>query len=198
MTKSKIRIPKQRRSIKKKEAIVESAFQLFSEQGYFNTDTAQIAKKAGVSTGILYNYFRNKHDILCEVVAVYITQIENGINELIDKHAAKKDIGMFINDIYELVVASHVAFSKAQNQFSALALLDDEIHQMFKAFKERQIHSITNLFFPKSSQEDSISKTLFMFEIIEKVCHLYVAHEITQKQYYEMREMSIKMFLSVI
>ena len=53
-----IREPKQERSIEKKNRIVRAGFELFSKVGYYNTNTAEIAKLAGVSTGIVYGYFK--------------------------------------------------------------------------------------------------------------------------------------------
>lgn len=44
--------------------IVRAAVKLFSEEGYYTTTIQQIAKQAGVSTGLIYQYFRDKDDIL--------------------------------------------------------------------------------------------------------------------------------------
>ena len=49
-----IREPQQKRSIDKKNRIIEAGYKLFAEKGYFDTNTAEIAKEAGVSTGIIY------------------------------------------------------------------------------------------------------------------------------------------------
>ena len=62
MTKNKIREPRQERSIDKKNKIIETAYEVFSTVGYYNTNTADIAKKAGVSTGIVYGYFKDKRE----------------------------------------------------------------------------------------------------------------------------------------
>ena len=59
-----VREPIQKRSIEKKEKIIEYGFELICDKGYYNTNTAEIAKAAGVSTGIVYQYFNDKHDIL--------------------------------------------------------------------------------------------------------------------------------------
>ena len=42
------RIPVQKRSIEKRKRILEAGFQLFCEKGYYKTNTAEIAKYAGV------------------------------------------------------------------------------------------------------------------------------------------------------
>ncbi len=44
--------------------IVRAAVKLFSGEGYYTTTIQQIAKEAGVSTGLIYQYFRDKDDIL--------------------------------------------------------------------------------------------------------------------------------------
>nr|MBP9744851.1 helix-turn-helix transcriptional regulator [Saprospiraceae bacterium] len=40
-----------------KSIIEAAALELFGHQGYMNTSIAQIAQKAGVSKGLLYNYY---------------------------------------------------------------------------------------------------------------------------------------------
>lgn len=59
-----IREPKQKRAIEKKDKIIKTGFELICKEGYHNINTALIASKAGVSTGILYQYFKDKYDIL--------------------------------------------------------------------------------------------------------------------------------------
>lgn len=44
--------------------ILQAAVKLFSQQGYYNTTIAQIARGAGISTGLVYQYFREKDDLL--------------------------------------------------------------------------------------------------------------------------------------
>ena len=69
------REPIQKRSIEKKEKIIKFGFDLICKNGYYNTNTADIAKAAGVSTGIVYNYFNNKHEILLEGLKIYFNKI---------------------------------------------------------------------------------------------------------------------------
>jgi AcrR family transcriptional regulator len=44
--------------------ILRAAVKLFSERGYYTTTISQIAREAGVSTGLIYQYFGDKDDIL--------------------------------------------------------------------------------------------------------------------------------------
>ena len=45
-----------------------SALKLFSEFGYKNTSVAAIAKEAGISKGLIYNYYKSKEDVLVGVL----------------------------------------------------------------------------------------------------------------------------------
>lgn len=58
-----VREPIQKRSIEKKTKIVKAGLDLFCEKGFYKTNTVEIAKAAGVSTGTVYSYFKNKTDI---------------------------------------------------------------------------------------------------------------------------------------
>lgn len=59
--------------------IVRAAVKLFSEDGYYTTTIQQIAKQAGVSTGLIYQYFRDKDDILFLSLKMVLDSYENEI-----------------------------------------------------------------------------------------------------------------------
>lgn len=66
-----IRKPSQTRSINKKEKILDSAYELFCQKGYYKTTTNEIAKRAQVSIGSLYSYFEDKDTIFFEILNRY-------------------------------------------------------------------------------------------------------------------------------
>ncbi len=66
-----VREPKQKRSIQKKQLVIDTARKLFYKNGYYNTTTNEIAKQAGLSIGTLYSYFADKETILLELLEQY-------------------------------------------------------------------------------------------------------------------------------
>lgn len=68
---SPVRKPQQKRSIEKKEKILNAGYRLFDDKGYYKTSTPEIAEEAGVSIGCLYSYFKDKHEIFLEVYDRY-------------------------------------------------------------------------------------------------------------------------------
>ncbi|MCW0484296.1 TetR/AcrR family transcriptional regulator [Gaoshiqia sediminis] len=51
----------------KKKLILDVALELFATNGFHATSISQITKKAGISKGLVYNYFESKNDILEEI-----------------------------------------------------------------------------------------------------------------------------------
>lgn len=48
--------------------ILDAAFRLMSRNGYDSTSISQIAKEAGVSKGLMYNYFNSKEDLIKQLI----------------------------------------------------------------------------------------------------------------------------------
>jgi len=63
METKKISVPVQNRSKEAKERIIQAALELYGTKGIMDVTTKMIAEKAGVATGSLYVYFRDKKDI---------------------------------------------------------------------------------------------------------------------------------------
>ena len=51
-----------------KTKLVQTAALLFAQKGYHATSVEQIAKAAGVSKGLMYNYFNSKTDLLGAII----------------------------------------------------------------------------------------------------------------------------------
>ena len=68
----------------KKKLILDTALELFAENGFHATSISQIARKAGISKGLTYNYFESKKEILDELIA-------SGYNEIYDNFDLNKD-----------------------------------------------------------------------------------------------------------
>ncbi len=58
-----------------KESILKAAMELFIKQGYHATSISDIAIQAGVSKGLLYNYFKGKEELLATMVDARVGEI---------------------------------------------------------------------------------------------------------------------------
>jgi AcrR family transcriptional regulator len=49
---------------RRRSQIIAAAVELFARQGYYNTTILDVARKAGVSSGLIYQYVSDKEDVL--------------------------------------------------------------------------------------------------------------------------------------
>ncbi len=47
---------------------MDTALELFANHGYYDTSISRIAEEAGISKGLLYNYFSGKEELVIEIV----------------------------------------------------------------------------------------------------------------------------------
>lgn len=71
------RTPQQFREIReeKMNLIMDVALEHFSNNGFHATTINHIARHAGISKGLMYNYFSSKEDLLAEIINRSITEI---------------------------------------------------------------------------------------------------------------------------
>jgi AcrR family transcriptional regulator len=65
----------------RRRQIVDAAVQLFIKQGFHKTTTRQIARAAGFSIGLLYEYIASKEDILYLVCDAIHAEVQRGVSQ---------------------------------------------------------------------------------------------------------------------
>jgi len=79
-----VRVPQQARSRRTRQAILEAAVVCFEDRGYEETTTALIARSAGIGVGTLYGYFRDKREILLELLDTTVREVADWVIEQLD------------------------------------------------------------------------------------------------------------------
>jgi AcrR family transcriptional regulator len=77
---------------KRREQLLRSARKLFLRKGYRMTTTEEIARNAGLTKGALYFHFKNKEDILFELVKSIAGQYDVAIKQAMTKDFSPKDL----------------------------------------------------------------------------------------------------------
>ncbi len=65
------------RKQRRRDQILQAALELFASQGYHATSVDQIAQRAGISKGLVYNYFESKQHLLKTLVQDVFDHIDN-------------------------------------------------------------------------------------------------------------------------
>ena len=193
-----IRTPQQKRSIDKKNRIIEAGYELFARDGYFNTNTAQIAKHAGVSTGIVYGYFRDKRDILLEVLSIYVDKAFTPVMDIFDSLDSPLNFETLIANIIDATVEVHKNNAAIHEALHSLTSTDEAVGNKFLELEKDMTVNIVEALTQHGYNRDSLyEKVHLAMETIQSYAHecVYDLHDYID--YDKMRAGVIRMLLSL-
>ncbi len=88
---------------KKRELLIEAAKKEFLEKGYNKASLRNICTQAGVTTGALYFFFRNKEELFAEIVEGPL----QGLKELVADHFREDSANMSGLDTFQDIDLDH-------------------------------------------------------------------------------------------
>lgn len=99
------RTPQQFREIReeKKTLIMDVALEHFSNVGFHATTINHIARHAGISKGLMYNYFSSKEELLAAILDRSLTEVYNDLDADSDGHLSEDEFEHFIRKIFRLL-----------------------------------------------------------------------------------------------
>jgi TetR/AcrR family fatty acid metabolism transcriptional regulator len=106
---------KREKQLEKRSSILEAAVSVFSREGYPNARMQEIATKAGIGKGTIYQYFKGKKHLFQQVVKEGIDQYVAGL-----KNEIKGCIG--IEQILKKIVT--FSFSFLENHSDVLKMIE--------------------------------------------------------------------------
>ena len=196
--KIEVRQPRQERSIEKKNKIIKAGYELFSEVGYYGTNTAEIAKRAGVSTGIVYGYFQDKRDILISVLEIYLENVFSPFFKLFDKLTPPIDFKMLVPTIIDQAIKAHKNNRKIHEALHSMASSDEAVGAQFIALEDSITLKIAEKFKKLNVViENANEKIHFALGIIQDFSHEYVFDKHEYIDYDVMREMVVKTIINL-
>ena len=170
-----VRTPQQERSIEKKHKIVQAGYELFSNVGYYNTNTAQIAKHAGVSTGIVYGYFKDKHDIMLEVLEIHVSHAFSPVLKLIDGLSAPINYYTLAKDILDIAIGLHKNNAKIHEALHSLSHSDEAVNARFIELEDNITLQISNRLAALGADAPNLGERIhFAMDIVQSFSHEYI------------------------
>ena len=184
MNEYEIRKPIQKRSIEKKEKIIQSGFELICKKGYYNTNTSEIAKNAGVSTGIVYQYFKDKHDIFIEALKKYADNIFYPMLNIPLKEFDKNDLDKIVRNMIENFIQNHKLSQSAHEEIMAMAHSDKDVAFYFHKREIEMTEKIYDLLVENGfNKKNLMEKSHIAIGLIDNLCHEIVYHKHSNLDY---------------
>ncbi len=149
----------------KKELIMNAALEEFAEQGYHASSINKITKRAGVSKGLLYNYFESKEALLKEIMKQAHDKIWVYFDPNHDGVLTNEEFYYFIEQNFK-VVKENVNFWRL---FSVTMLKPNVSQLVGKDFEEKSEHYLSMLLdFFKRNKCDNPEEELIIFSALIK------------------------------
>lgn len=122
-----------------------AAIELFSQQGFDGTSTAQIAERAGVSQATIFKYYKTKNDLLKAVIKPVISELlprlQGDFIEDIKENSANSRA-----ELVNFIVFNRFALLKQNRQVIRIVLQElltkpDFVDEIVRAFQARLAES---------------------------------------------------------
>ena len=142
-----VRTPQQARSRDTRERIVAAAIAAFEEHGYDDTNTAAIARRAGIGVGTLYGYFPDKRKLMLEILDGTVREMADMVVEALDPALwAEGEPREHVRFAIEAVVGSRRISPGLQRILWERHLRDPEFRDANMAIESRMIVALEALF----------------------------------------------------
>ena len=183
------RMPIQKRGIEKRDKIIKKGFELMCNNGYFNTNTNDIAKYSEVSTGILYQYFNDKKEIFIEGYKEYSNSIMFPIIDVIRNNLIDFDnIDKLLDKLLNIFILKHTLSKKAHEEMIAMVHLDDDVAKIYRENEINTTNMIVRILESNGKKIKNINeKVHIIIGIIENYCHEIVYHKHNSINYDDMK-----------
>lgn len=166
------------------ELIERTAMKCFATNGFHNTSISTIAREAGISTGLTYNYFLSKDELL---KSIYLKGIEKVYAPLKDGKALTQETFIaFLNHVFK-EIETNVSFWRLY----FMVISQPEILNQFKAY---MIETATPIimaivaYFKKRKFRNPEVEAQFLFSTLDGICINYLI----DAQHYPLAEIKQK------
>ncbi len=122
------RTPQQFEEIReeKRTLIMDTALQHFANEGFHNTTISHIAKHAGISKGLMYNYFKSKEELLDRIINRSMDDIFSHFDPDHDGYLTEDEFEMFVR-----ILCNHIRENLSFWRLFYQLLLQKDVRERF-------------------------------------------------------------------
>lgn len=123
----------------KKRLIMSTALELFVNEGFYLTSISKIAQKAGISKGLLYNYFKSKEELIKEIIIQGLEDLFSTFDQDKDGILTEVEFESFINEMFN-IIRENIHYWKLyfalMLQPQVLTLIKGKLYEVLTAFMQ--------------------------------------------------------------
>lgn len=149
-----------------RSSLIDAAAAEIRESGWFATSTNRIAARAGLSSGVFYNYFSDKADVLLAVYERWVLEEWAMVRRVFGEPGVSPR--QRIDRLVPLLIEHHAAWSRLRHALAVLARDDERVHAARLQSRITQIDEVVRLVGRRSSAKlrAAVAIRLMMFEAV--------------------------------
>ena len=152
--------------------IMDTALELFAGEGFHATTITHIAKHAGISKGLMYNYFSSKEELLTAIIKKSVKEFYDSFDIDKDGFLTEKEFEFFIIRTGQLLREKKMIW----RLFFRLLMQNDVREQFIKAFSSQE--SLIN---KSQIENDGFSLT----DIMKTITEYFIRKKETKEEGYD-------------
>jgi TetR/AcrR family transcriptional repressor of bet genes len=143
----------------KRAEIVDAFARVLAKHGFAQSTIAAVADKAGVSPGLIHHHFRDKDDLLHELLGLLQTRLAQRIKAESPNHAA---LDRFIDAALRLDARSDLVTARCWVGVFAEAIRNPGLHRRLKRLMDAQMEAIVKMGGGRLSPHDAAAILAFV------------------------------------
>ena len=147
--------------------LIHTAAQIFNTVPYWETDSNQIAKAAGYSTGTFYRHFKDKREIFIAAYREWVAEEWASVERRIEPGQSP---GESIDRAADALIEHHRRWRVFRGNLRALVTYDDEIRELTHTLRREQLEKVSFLRRREGSPERSLVNDAIHAMMFERVC----------------------------
>ncbi len=168
------RTPEQFKEIReeKRALIMKAALEVFAEKTFRGASVSDIAKKAGISKGLLYNYFQSKEELLQKIIIETWNTVEQVMIQQDVENFNENDFENIINLSIEMVKADYrfwKLYISLIMQPAAIKFLEEKIPE----FMEKYLNIYVN-YYRKKGVKNPLAEARMLGAVLDGVSLNYI------------------------
>ena len=184
----------QERALKTREKVLVAALELYTDRGYHKTTVDEIAKKAGVSTGIAYRYFKNKKDLLLAALSYAFDHIK--------EFAGVSEASFYSGDIEEILAAFekiHIEYRAFHEELEGLRHSDEDVKKLYQGVIESALEELLEGLPDQIKTKPHFKEKVYlMIGMMENYCHTYMEGLLSEDEIKFMREEVVRIVKKIM
>ncbi len=156
-----------------KRALIKNiALELFASEGYYYTSISKIAKKAAISKGLVYNYFKSKEDLLKEIISDGFDTFTVVFDPNKDGILTDDEFDYFINEVFN-ILRSNTKYWRLFFGIILQSIVYDFVEEQLIRILSPMSKTLNN-FMERKNADDPATDARFFMAVLDGVAFHYI------------------------